>query len=270
MNRSSFDVELPGALLPFRKKIEATLQPFVEIKARPEKDLSLWQSKFAGLPYLPREVPYPLDAQGQAMALLAQLNFAEAPALEGFPERGILQFYLSHGDDLYGMCFEDLAKQSGFRILYFPTVVEDESTLITDFSFLPAFDRLPLQKSCSLTFRLQQAPISVYDYRFDSVILGQSLSPGEMSDELLDARGQYEKLFPSAGHKIGGYPYFTQYDPRASEEYRDQDYVLLFQMDTDGDAGIMWGDCGVGNFFIRLPDLQERDFSRVLYNWDCC
>ncbi len=268
MNRSSFEVELPGALLPFRKKIEATVQPFVEIKAQPEKDLSLWQSKFAGLPYLPQEVPYPRDAQGQPMALLAQLNFAEAPKLEGFPEQGILQFYLSNGDDLYGMCDEDLAKQSGFRILYFPTVVEDKSILVTDFSFLPELDMLPLQASCSLTFRLQQAPMPVYDYRFDSLVLGQSRS--EMSDELLNACDQYEKRFSSAGHKLGGYPYFTQNDPRHRGKYKNKDYDLLFQMDTDGEAGIMWGDCGVGNFFIRRQDLQKRDFSRVLYNWDCC
>ena len=31
----------------------------------------------------------------------------------------------------------------------------------------------------------------------------------------------------------------------------------------------MWGDCGVGNFFINAEDLKRLDFSNVLYNWDC-
>jgi len=31
----------------------------------------------------------------------------------------------------------------------------------------------------------------------------------------------------------------------------------------------MWGDCGVGNFFINIEDLKNLDFSDVLYNWDC-
>ena len=44
--------------------------------------------------------------------------------------------------------------------------------------------------------------------------------------------------------------------------------ILLFQLDTVED--IMWGDSGVGNFFIREEDLKNRDFTRVLYNWDCC
>lgn len=43
-------------------------------------------------------------------------------------------------------------------------------------------------------------------------------------------------------------------------------------MDTDDVNGmdIMWGDCGVANFFIHPDDLKNKDFSKVLYNWDCC
>ena len=75
------------------------------------------------------------------------------------------------------------------------------------------------------------------------------------------------------GHKIGGYPYFTQTDPRWSEELEKYDY-LLFQLDTDddddGNERVMWGDSGIGNFFIRTQDLKNCNFSDVLYNWDCC
>jgi uncharacterized protein YwqG len=38
----------------------------------------------------------------------------------------------------------------------------------------------------------------------------------------------------------------------------------------DSDQDIMWGDVGVGNFFIDYNDLLKKDFSKVLYNWDCC
>ena len=75
------------------------------------------------------------------------------------------------------------------------------------------------------------------------------------------------------GHWLFGYAYFTQNDPR---DYMVdlQDYILLFQMDSDYSAErkseIMWGDSGVGNFFIKKDDLQKLDFSKVMYNWDCC
>jgi len=66
--------------------------------------------------------------------------------------------------------------------------------------------------------------------------------------------------------QVGGYAAFTQEDPRAV----DSPLVLLFQLNSDDDADMMWGDCGIANFFIDPDELAKADFSRVLYNWDCC
>ena len=52
------------------------------------------------------------------------------------------------------------------------------------------------------------------------------------------------------------------------EEDADVPEILLFQLDTTED--IMWGDSGVGNFFIKKEDLVKKDFSKVWFNWDCC
>lgn len=104
------------------------------------------------------------------------------------------------------------------------------------------------------------------DYRFER-LLGEAF---------LETFGKQRKkvestlwdTFESCGHKMGGYAYFTQSDPRfdAPEE---ETWLLLLQIDSDDDMGIMWGDVGVGGFFIRENDLKKCDFSRVLYNWDC-
>ena len=262
------ETELPPELIPYKSRIEATIKPFIEITARLEENLMPWQSKFAGVPYLPGDAEYPLDSRGQPMFLLAQINFAETPKLEGFPGQGILQFYI-RADELYGANLEDGTAQEGFRIVYFPEVIKEEAWLKT----VPASPAdplmVPLQRSCSLEFKLKHAPMPAVDHQFERVILGLDVRPWELGDDLMAACGQYEKLFPSSGHKIGGYPYFTQWDPRYDQKYRDANYVLLFQMDSDGDADILWGDVGVGNFFIRERDLKKRDFSNVLYSWDC-
>lgn len=63
--------------------------------------------------------------------------------------------------------------------------------------------------------------------------------------------------------QVGGYPFFTQSDPRSA----DDGEVLLFQLNSVKD--IMWGDAGVANFFIDREALKNRDFSHVMYNWDC-
>ena len=73
-----------------------------------------------------------------------------------------------------------------------------------------------------------------------------------------------------SGHKIGGYPAFAQDDPREAGTYTE----LLLQIDSDWndeeeDYSIMWGDAGVGNFFISRENLEKLNFEDVLYNWDC-
>ena len=78
-------------------------------------------------------------------------------------------------------------------------------------------------------------------------------------------------------HQMGGYPYFTQEDPRINAGELANLDVLLFQLDSEmlprkqgGGDLVLWGDCGVCNFFINREALRRRDFSWVCYNWDCC
>lgn len=271
MMNQKLEIDLPNELLAYKDRIESTIKPFIEIKAEAKDNLHLWQSKFGGLPYFPKDLQYPTDSKGQAMFLLAQINFGETPKLVSFPEKGILQFYISNGSDFYGACFESLAKQDDFRVLYFPEVTEDDQFLVTKFDFLPKPDMVPIDKQSSLTFTLKHAPLSVYDYQFEPAILNiDSKLKYELFENHKKIYEEHEKLFRSEGHKLGGYPYFTQNDPRELETYKSEEYMLLFQMDTDNEAGIMWGDCGVANFFISQRDLESKNFSRVLYNWDCC
>ena len=84
----------------------------------------------------------------------------------------------------------------------------------------------------------------------------------------------YDNLFDTTNHWLLGYPFFTQFDPRRNEEDFEIDEneifydTLLFQMDSDED--ILWGDCGVANFFINKKDLENKNFNDILYSWDCC
>ena len=76
----------------------------------------------------------------------------------------------------------------------------------------------------------------------------------------------------TCGHYLCGYPDFRQWDPRSlsSAEYYD---TMLFQLDSDsyfGEWRVLWGDAGVGSFFINSEKLSDMEFDDVLYNWDCC
>src|SRR4026208_1124340 len=101
------DVNLPPELEEHRSQIESTIKPYIKIVEKPENNMTPWQSKFGGTPYLPKTAEHPRGSNNQLLFLLAQINFAEVPRLEPFPQHGILQFYIAD-DDLYGLRFEDM------------------------------------------------------------------------------------------------------------------------------------------------------------------
>lgn len=277
-------LDLPPDLEPFRSKLEATVKDYVEIETHLTRNVSLWQSKFAGFPYLPKNFDYPKTPEGDYLYLLAQINFAEVPHLEGFPETGILQFYLARTES-FGLDFDNPTSQTGFRCLYFSTPDLNEDNLVTNFDFLPILwednDRCdkpfyffpsynPHRNDCfALSFSLKYAPISDCDYRFEELIGTEIWEVFKENNYAI--WNEYHDKFVE-GHKIGGYPYFTQDDPREVFT-KEEPYILLLQIDSDASAFekiyIEWGDGGVCNFWIKESDLKNLDFSEILYNWDC-
>ena len=212
------------------------------------------------------------------LRFLAQVNFSEMPPLEGFPTKGILQFYIA-GENVHGLNFENPEEQKGFRVIYHEVVVEDESALLavlpTDGVEYP--DRFPVDSELKLNFEKSSMPMGGGDYRFDKLLLDayNEANPDARVSSLDRApEDDLDKVYDQldmGGHRIGGYPFFTQLDPREYHQELKENSILLFQLDSEetDDYKIMWGDSGVCNFFIRPENLAKRDFSRVLYHWDC-
>lgn len=271
----SFPLDLPKELQPFLKEIESSLLNYISIKITPDST-TLWQSKFGGLPYLPKNQIYPVNEKGKYLRLIAQLNFTEIPALDKFPSTGILQFFIDGTDEIYGLDFNNPISQSGFRVLYYPTIDKNPNNLVNDFSFLPSLDTeyyFPIRGEFSLKFNYSQAPISPFDEYF-SDYLPELTKPENslLKDYYTD---YYEKKFNKQEHQLhqlGGYPYFTQSDPRIGIFKEQELYQLLLQIDSeyfDNGQEICWGDVGIANFFIQPSALEKLNFSQVLYNWDC-
>jgi uncharacterized protein YwqG len=255
--------EIPQELTAYAEEIKATTRETINLKLTPSTTLTPWQSKVGGEPYLPLTEEYPCNPEGVPLMLLAQINFSEMPCLPNFPEKGILQFYVDGSDELIGMNLSDLVTQDGFRILYFEEVYEDRSKLHRNANRCQEREYGPFQDdtACRIEFSQGKQYITWTDYRFQ-------LMPFSKDYGLVD--DSYSKL-SETGHRIGGYPCFTQEDPRKGKY---EEYELLFQLDSEYGYGhsvdIMWGDSGVGAFFIRPDDLKKRVFTDVLYSWDCC
>lgn len=273
-------LKLPHELEEFREAIEKSKTDFIKVYAKEKSSLSLKQSKFGGHPFLPVGMEYPKALVGYAdkaykpMILLAQINFKELPENNIFPKNGILQIYIAD-DDCYGcgkynssdMC-KGLVEQEGFKIVYHEDDTLDHQQNF-DFSddFVPEYSPLGFENvQYELTFegKEEYVPTSE-DARFKD-FLGEDPFDffeqfGRKSQKLVKA---YSETISSLGHKMGGYAFTLQEDPREScEEYKD--YMLLLQIDTDDKIG--WGDCGSAQFFIAKEALKNLDFSKVVYYW---
>ncbi|HJN37732.1 MAG TPA: YwqG family protein [Gammaproteobacteria bacterium] len=253
----------------------STIKPYMKIKAKKSNTLTPWNSKFLGTPYLPKGQTPPQASKStlgtrpeENLYLLAQINFEEMPKLELFPEKGILQFWLAK-NNFFGADDDNPTKQNGFRTIYYPEIQKEN--LITNLNLLPPpKDFCPFNEPTSeyaLAFHKQEMFVTTGDYRFDKLVN----IPPEYDLGLFDI-AYTETYFADddseyAVHQVGGYPNFAQHDPRYSKNTDKE--CLLLQIDSDRKNDIWWGDAGCANFFISESNLKKKNFSEVLYHWDC-
>jgi uncharacterized protein YwqG len=251
--------------------IEATRRAVVRIALMAMDGDDLRISKVGGAAWWPADAPLPRDAQGRPLVLLAQVNLGEVPESGlDLPAQGLLQFLVS-SDESYGIDFErdespaGLAQPRGHRVAYWADLDGPAQALAAGTKAQLPLDATPPLR---MHFSASTETMGPTDARFSALFpdgLARALAQHHAATGV-DEETLMESLWErdtAAGHKLGGYPNFTQEDPRTRT-----DLELLFQLDSDD--GVMWGDAGVGNFFVADADLAQRDFSRVLYTWDCC
>ena len=247
----------------FLKEYETALQKYrqrsARILAEPLNDgetTDIKSSKFLGPPYLPVGTDYPKDKDGKPLILWAQLNFSEIPHLDDYPENGIVQFFVS-ADKWYD-CEE-------IKVLFH---AHTDSPPQTDFPFLTEdlYEECPIWCEHRLQFKEAEEYGGTEDFRCSCMFNGKS--PWELYDTLEPAQKEvFDDLFYGTGHKIGGYSYFTQTDPRDYGQEHKNDVSLL---QIDSDDKITFGDAGTAHFFINKDDLKNRNFGKVWMYWDCC
>ncbi len=245
--------------------IEATKTSFIEIKTQENKNLSVFTSKLGGFPYFPSNAQYP-KLNGNHAIPLAQINFAEIKdikkSLPLFPENGILQFFIPHDDDMFG--YDPSKNKSNILVVYHEHLVAPDEVLQDKsiMEFILKSDSTPIFHECSLIFNHREETLGLID---EYNVKKHYLKDGrDITDK--DYMFFEEKEIHNQGSKIGGYAHFTQADPRDTS--KDDDWILLLQLDSD--ENLMWGDMGIGNWFIKKEDLIKRDFSKVFFTWDCC
>ena len=75
---------------------------YIAISINGDRGLNVKTSKFGGIPYIAQDAEVPVDAEGNQLALLAQINCTELPENDIYPKEGLLQFWIAR-DDSFGL-----------------------------------------------------------------------------------------------------------------------------------------------------------------------
>ena len=245
-------------------------------------NLALTDSKLGGTPYIPQGGALPTSVDGKPLFMLAQINCEQLPENTLYPKKGLLQFWIAATEaPLYGLDYEAPCSNDFKRVIHYPTF--GEALPIDDFINDYTFDdeNLPFnsKRQFALHFKKDTESISLeeraatqfffekWNEAFSTHITTIDEFFDEVPDDICEEINAYLLKEPT-GHKIGGYPYFIEYDPR---EENDPHTFLLLQIDIDNVEGeeICWGNLGgVANFFISPEDLDNYKFDNIFFHWE--
>lgn len=270
------------AKLVLDKIKEETQTTVYRFKLTEEKP-GIFDSKVGGLGYAPHGTDFPVNDENEQLRLLAQINCSDID-LEDFPKSGLLQFWVLD-EDLVGMDFDDGTDQDGFRVVYYAdvdrSVTEDELADKSHPYYEEGEEYFPVSGEYKIEYEKSTDSLAVLSgsdyYGGEELFINKfnEMFPDEKIQSVYDLGFDLDEIGDKSiyngndGHKIGGYASFVQFDPRHEDDTHD---FLLFQLDSDYSDGkdkVLWGDAGIGNFFINKEKLRQLDFSDVLYNWDC-
>lgn len=252
-----------------------------------ENSKNLSNSKIGGQFYWLKDESLPLDVNGTLMFMICQINFEEIPNCELKKEynldKGILQFFIAR-DNTFGLTFGEndfFNSLSDYEVKFHADPVSNVEQLLSlkDFQKIGYLkndeDVLPIKnsKSYDLNFELSESFLTYTDDYVKNYIWSTF-------DNDLDDNTQ-EVLFniTENNHHMLGYANFTQSDPRVRKNNikeigqqfaENNEYVVLLGLDSQDD--LMWGDCGIANWFIKKHDLINKNINKqtVKYSWDCC
>ncbi len=259
---------------------ENASRPCFRLVPAAEEDVSP-RSRLGGAPDLPDIALWPLW-EGVPLAFLGQIDLGELAELNPdtpLPKEGLLSFFYDADQRTWGFKPED---RESWRVLYFPQPFQPVA--INEW---PA--GLPEQGCYPLASMFIESGESLPDDLIDDFLAGKGPREAAMLEDIMD---QYQQCYEGAAHQVLGYPYTIQgdmrlecqlvsnglycgdetgyKDPRAKDlEPGAADWRLLFQLDSDDRAGMMWGDMGTLYFWIKDQDLAAKRFDQVWMVLQC-
>ncbi|MEY9904953.1 hypothetical protein ABIA35_001169 [Catenulispora sp. MAP12-49] len=244
-----------------------------------------------GEPLLPAGVEWPQWEGHGPLSFVAAVDCDEFPVAEldiPVPDSGMLFFFYFNGvgEDAVQYLDPDSIK-GGTRVIYVPEGTPDVAPRSAP-EGLEAFPRVMLTGELIATApdNENSALVSAFGEGEDPAADDDYTEYPTVGDA--DGDGFYDALTSfrrdhSPHHRVGGYALpkagsvtkevahvLAPGDDDAAKAARKAllpELVMLLQVDSDGRAGMEWGDTGRLYWLIRREDLAARDFDKATFTW---
>jgi uncharacterized protein YwqG len=263
----------------------------------PDENILIGASKIGGWPDLPSGFSWP-SANDEPLAFVAQINLSELPLPSLLPRDGLLSFFYDREQTVWGF---DPKESAHWRVSYIPSSAQlvrtPEPRPVQSGGLMNKIKSWTAKKS-SVTTTNDSCAVSILpclSIPDGSVSVVQAMLVTEDEDEKDESLYyDFRNSYPAEGprHQLLGWPTPIQNEMELEcqlasngiyvggpEGYKDPraeglragaaDWLLLFQIDTDDNARMMWGDGGMIYYWIRRQDLERRAFERTWFILQC-
>jgi predicted DNA-binding protein (MmcQ/YjbR family) len=221
-------------------------------------------SRLGGLPDLPPGVTWPVHGAGKPLTFLAQFNLADLPAGSPLPSSGLLSFFSVYGwQNERGEEVplpEGKYNQTWTRVYYHdvPSKALARLTAPAEVNVFPAAN-------------VEFIPFICFPSHPSEPAMARCKWSTAIKERYLTLIGIYN-LFVT--RRVGtnlrtillGYANYQQDFVR---QVAKRDMRLLFQLDSDHNAGMGWGDDGCIYFWLPAGDLVSACFDDILTDSQC-
>jgi uncharacterized protein YwqG len=230
-------------------------------------------ARLGGDPALPTDASWPVWQGHGPLTFVGSVDLAALPqdVLDiPLPAAGtLLLFYFDGQLDGGEALVLGPENQAGARVIYVPqgaAVAERQAP-----EGVKAYPVVPLTARLEATFPAYGQP------ELETAFLAPGQEPGALLDHPIcsevftDALDAFSERVGGCGHRIGGYADFQQgpVELEIASESETHEWVLLAQIDSDHEAGMMWGDVGTLYWLIRRDDLATAQLDAARFTWQC-
>lgn len=236
-----------------------------------DRDTSLLDSKFFGIPYIPNGQRPPKSRTGEDLVFLSQINCKDLPKTScGLPSFGLLQFWVQNNNDTEIGQGEFASK--GHRVVYFPEVDEElrEEDVLKAYQLKENYkgDCFNFSASSGIDFRLEYESMPYLNNDFEGAFNrifedfgpSQDLRKLDKYEDIIKAN--FKKYFFAGGNKLLGYPDYPQhnYPYQLATGY---DLMLLQLTNTKDLANNNLREDSLMQFYITKEDLNNLNFENT-------